>query len=98
MEPAHRKLDAHGADAVTRTQHAVELLLPSGAVFVAGGQYGDGSGNQTTYQEFKPPYFFNGPRPSITLLPPVVHYNTGFNVVTPEAATSPRFGSSVRAL
>lgn len=72
--------------AVTRTQHAVELLLPSGAVFVAGGQYGDGSGNQTTYQVFKPPYFFNGPRPSITLLPPVVHYNTGFNVVTPEAA------------
>ncbi len=67
-----------------RTHHSVAVLLPSGAVFVAGG---DGPSPQTSsYQVYKPPYFFQGPRPTISDAPDVAVFGTGINMDTPDAS------------
>jgi Domain of unknown function (DUF1929) len=72
--------------ATPRQYHSVALLLPDGSVFTAGGQNNSvPRDDQVTYQIFKPPYFFQGPRPTITSAPAIIRYNRAFNVDTPEA-------------
>lgn len=61
-----------------RAHHSVGLLCPDGSVYVAGGEYQDPEGR--TYRIYKPPYFFQGTRPSITSIPDVIQYGTPFTV------------------
>ena len=74
-----------------RMKHHTALLLPSGAVFVAGGQSCAPPPGCFTYQIYKPPYFFGGlpgenlpPRPTITQAPDTIDYGEPFDVVTPQ--------------
>jgi hypothetical protein len=62
-----------------RDYHSVALLLPSGQVMVAGW-------NNTTIELFDPPYLSNGPRPTITVAPSLVHHGQSFTIESPEAA------------
>jgi hypothetical protein len=67
---------------LARTHHSSEVLLPSGAVFIAGGDgclipACDNSRNHS-YEIYKPSYFFQGTRPSICAGPQRIHYGTTF--------------------
>jgi hypothetical protein len=86
------RLGASLASAAPRMYHSVSLLLPNGAVLVAGG--GRCSGCQTynlfNAQVYFPPYFFasNGTqvvaadRPAITAAPSAIGYGQRFKIAT----------------
>jgi hypothetical protein len=63
-----------------RAHHAVGLLCQDGSVYVAGGEYSVLEPEGRTYRIYKPPYFFQGTRPSITSIPDVIQYGTPFTV------------------
>ena len=50
-----------------RQYHSAAILLPSGKVMMAGW-------NNPKIEIFSPPYLFNGPRPTITSAPSIVHH------------------------
>src|SRR4029077_16527837 len=66
---------------VSRTYHAIALLLPDARVLSAGGDFGGASA-----EIYSPPYLFNGARPTITSAPTNVTYGQSFFVGTPDAA------------
>jgi galactose oxidase len=65
--------------AVPRAYHSTAALLPDGRVLSMGG---DGL---PTAELYKPPYFFNGPRPSIYSAPSILVYNRRFEIQTYDA-------------
>lgn len=80
--------------ATPRQYHSSAVLLPDGSIFVVGGQANGPNAdpnwaiiNQRTYQIFKPTYFFNGQRPTITTCPTSWIYNRGYNIDTPDAGS-----------
>lgn len=62
-----------------RQYHSAALLLPSGKVMMAGW-------NNAKIEIYSPPYLFNGPRPSITTAPSIVHHGASFTIDTTDAA------------
>lgn len=49
-----------------RMYHSTALLMPDGRVWTGAGYDPDGDRNNKNMEFYKPPYFFNGPRPTIT--------------------------------
>jgi hypothetical protein len=70
-----------------RHYHSVALLLPSGKVMVAGGASAGGCSLSVnnTIELFSPPYLYRGARPTISLLPNLVHHGDEFEIETPDA-------------
>lgn len=75
---------------VDREYHSTPILLLDGSVLTAGGeglQCGEYKESWDTYCIYKPPYFFQGTRPTITALSdadPII-YGRRFQVTTPNA-------------
>jgi WD40 repeat protein len=61
-----------------RQYHSAAILLPSGKVMMAGW-------NNPKIEIYSPPYLFNGPQPSISLAPSLVHHGANFTIETPDA-------------
>ncbi len=70
-----------------RHYHSVALLMPSGKVMVAGGADPGGCSlsSYNTIEQFSPPYLFNGPPPTMSPLPALVHHGNEFQIDTPNA-------------
>lgn len=62
-----------------RQYHSAALLLPSGKVMMAGWQ-------NEKIEVYSPPYLFQGPQPTITSVPTIVHHGAYFTLGTPNAA------------
>jgi hypothetical protein len=74
-DPVHDSWTLVASMHESRTYHSAALLLPDGRVLVAGGvdptrtePIVGGTLNQKTMEFYQPPYFFNGPRPTIASL------------------------------
>ena len=67
-----------------RAYHSTAVLLPDGSVVSAGDDLNGGS-DRDTYEIYKPPYFFKGPRPTISSAPGVMGYSGAFTVGSPNA-------------
>ncbi len=61
-----------------RQYHSAAILLPSGKVMMAGW-------HNPTIEIYSPPYLFQGPRPTITSVPSIVHHGATFTLNTPDA-------------
>lgn len=68
-----------------RAHHAVSLLLPDGSVWSAGGDFPCEATGVRAYPIYKPAYFFQGARPTITGSPEVVIFGNTFLVQTLDA-------------
>lgn len=71
---------------VARGYHHSAVLLPDGSVFVAGGghypDYKRDETGQSTYEIYRPPYFFSTTsRPVIASCPAGITYGNAFDVV-----------------
>jgi len=75
------------SNTVTRTYHAVSILLPDGRILHSGSGDAAGAPNERNAEIFSPPYLFKGPRPTIADAPSTVGYGTTFDVTTPDAAS-----------
>ena len=91
FDPATETWSPAGRAAIARMYHSVALLLPDGTVWSAGSNPQQGT-YDNRMEIYRPAYLFGAsgapaPRPSITAVPPVVGYNAGFQVSTPNAAS-----------
>lgn len=70
-----------------RNYHSVALLLPNGAVWVAGSNIDSktGLGNRNLWIEIFEPWYFCHPRPRIEAAPTAVCNGDTFTIVTPNA-------------
>jgi len=88
-DPVANTFSAAGLNTYARLYHNVQLLLPDGSVFMAGGNPAQGV-YEKHIELYKPPYLFNADgsmatRPSITSAPSSVTYGSTFTVQTPSA-------------
>jgi len=88
-DPVANTFSAAGLNTYARLYHNVQLLLPDGSVFMAGGNPAQGV-YEKQIELYKPPYLFNtdgglAARPSITSAPSSVTYGSTFTVQTPSA-------------
>ncbi len=76
------------ASPVVRGYHSTALLMPSGAVWVAGSNVNAGTGlaNRELRIEIFEPWYFCGRRPSITASAPKACHGDKFEIHTPDAA------------
>ncbi|MEP0847399.1 MAG: DUF1929 domain-containing protein [Phycisphaerae bacterium] len=81
----NRWREMNACSETARPHHNVAILLPSGAVLSAGGDF---PAEAASYEIYKPPYFFQGTRPAITSIPASAIYGTWFNVDVSVAASS----------
>ena len=86
-DPAKNSFSAAGSNAYARLYHNVQLLLPDGTVFMAGGNPAQGV-YEKHIEIYKPAYLFNpdgsaASRPAITGAPSSVIYGSNFSVQTP---------------
>jgi hypothetical protein len=71
---------------VPRHDHSTALLQPNGGVWVMGGNRvqlipgGDENLAVPVLESYKPPYFFQGPRPVIDKAPEKIHYGQKFKL------------------
>lgn len=99
FDPVLNTWTAAASSVEPRTYHSIALLLPDGKVVTAGGvdptrtEPGHGGAlNQKTFELYRPPYFFNGPRPTITAVTrddgpaDTLVYGGQFVIETPQAA------------
>jgi len=85
-DPASNSFSSAGANALPRLYHNVQLLLPDGTVFLAGGNPQQGVYENHT-EIYKPAYLFNSDgsaatRPAITSAPASINYGSTFTVNT----------------
>lgn len=80
------------ASPVVRGYHSTALLMPNGAVWVAGSNFNaaSGLGNRELRIEIFEPWYFCGPRPSITAVAPRACHGEELEVHTPNAASIER--------
>lgn len=64
---------------IYRGYHATTILMPDGSVLSGGGNF-------SSAEIYYPPYFFAGPRPTITSAPATVDPGATFFVATPDYA------------
>ena len=101
--PATGRWASLARNAVIRIYHQTTLLLPDGHVLNTGSGGAAGAVDQLNYELYSPPYFFNGPRPTITgATPAAVAYGQTLVVATPDGAAVTkvsliRFGSVTHA-
>lgn len=71
----------------SRNYHSVALLMPNGAVWVAGSNFGANPGlnNRELSIEIFEPWYFCGPRPRITDAPAEACHGEEFEIRTPDA-------------
>ena len=76
------------ATAIVRGYHSTALLMPNGAVWVAGSNFNANSGiaNRELRIEIFEPWYFCGRRPSITDAPPKASHGDAIEIRTPDAA------------
>jgi fibronectin type 3 domain-containing protein len=89
-DPISKTFSSAGANASERLYHSVALLLPDATVWLAGGNPGRGTYNNTI-EIYQPAYLFNpdgslATRPSLTAAPSSITYGNNFTVQTPDAA------------
>ena len=94
-DPATNGFSSAGANTIPRLYHNVQLLLPDGTVFLAGGNPQQGV-YENRIELYKPAYLFNpdgspATRPVINSAPASVAYASSFNVQT----ASPDIGSII---
>ena len=73
------------SNSINRAYHSTSILLPDGRVLHAGSGEGSGAPDEYNAELFSPPYLFQGSRPTITELPPLVGYGARFSLSTPNA-------------
>lgn len=76
------------ATSIVRGYHSTALLMPNGAVWVAGSNFNasPGLGNRELRIEIFEPWYFCGRRPSITDAPPHACHGDDIEIRTPDAA------------
>jgi len=85
-DPLTNTFSSAGSNSFPRLYHNVQLLLPDGTVFLAGGNPRQGV-YENHIEIYKPAYLFNSDgspatRPLITAAPASVAYGSSFNVQT----------------
>lgn len=75
------------ASPVVRGYHSTALLMPDGAVWVAGSNFdaGTGLGNRELRIEIFEPWYFCGNRPGITDIAPMACHGEMIEITTPDA-------------
>jgi hypothetical protein len=73
------------AMAVDRLYHSGALLLPDARVLTAGSNPRRRV-DERRIETYRPPYLFQGPRPTVASVPDRVTYGGSFDVATPDAA------------
>ena len=86
-DPNSNTFSPAGSNVFPRLYHNVQLLLPDGSVFLAGGNPEQGV-YENHIEIYKPAYLFNADgsaasRPAITTAPTSISYGTTFAVQTP---------------
>ena len=87
FDPATSSFSSAGANVFARLYHNIQLLLPDGTVFLAGGNPQQGS-YEKHIEIYRPAYLFNSDdspatRPTITGAPASITYGNTFTVQTP---------------
>jgi Domain of unknown function (DUF1929)/Glyoxal oxidase N-terminus len=91
-DPASNSFASAGSNAFARLYHNVQLLLPDGTVFLAGGNPGQGI-FENHIEIYQPAYLFNADgspasRPKAASdTPSSISYGQSFTLTTPDAAT-----------
>ena len=85
-DPATNSFSSAGANTFPRLYHNVQLLLPDGTVFLAGGNPHQGV-YENHIEIYKPAYLFNldgspATRPVINAAPATISYGSSFNIQT----------------
>ncbi len=85
--PATGRWTTLAGNAVIRIYHQTTILLPDGHVLNTGSGGATGAVDQLNYELYSPPYFFKGPRPTITgATPGAVTYGQTLTVASPDGA------------
>jgi hypothetical protein len=81
-DPYENEWTTMASGGVPRWYHGSYVLLKDGSVLAAGGDTTISPNH--TFQIYKPPYFFQGDRPTITSAPSVIEYASAFEIETPD--------------
>ena len=102
-DPATDSWTPMAPSTVPRLYHSTALLLPNGSVVAAGGnpdggthvEWDDDPEEEMRLEIFRPPYFFKGPRPTITAAPEQCTYGQTIQIKSPQSANI-RWASLIR--
>ena len=102
-DPATDSWTPMAPSTVPRLYHSTALLLPDGSVVAAGGnpdggthvEWDDDPEEEMRLEIFRPPYFFKGPRPTITAAPEQCTYGQTIQIKSPQSANI-RWASLIR--
>jgi hypothetical protein len=81
-DPVSRRWTLGPSQREGRAYHSTAMLLPDGSVVSAGDDY-NGGYDRDSYEIYRPPYFFNGSRPTISAAPSAAGYSQTVSVGSP---------------